>query len=198
MKKVISFMQYRKKIGKISLIHIVYPVFNQNSRRMSTVPIARGIIAIGPISIGIVSFGIMGLGFFTFGLSSSGILSAGIVPLGIIAVGTIPIGYLALGNIAIGFQSFGNIVFGKWALGNIAYGENTISLGKHPQFSQVKEGILEMDGIVNNKINMFRAIDGIIESYEWFWVIITISFLVACLMCIGNIFSLKTRVGGRK
>ena len=60
-------MQYRKKIGKISLIHIVYPVFNQNSRRMSTVPIARGIIAIGPISIGIVSFGIMGLGFFTFG-----------------------------------------------------------------------------------------------------------------------------------
>lgn len=89
-------------------------------------------------------------------------------------------------------------MFGKWALGNIAYGENTISLGKHPQFSQVKEGILEMDGIVNNKINMFSAIDGIIESYEWFWVIITISFLVACLMCIGNIFSLKTRVGGRK
>lgn len=140
----------------------------------------------------------MGLGFFTFGLSSSGILSAGIVPLGIIAVGTIPIGYLALGNIAFGFQSFGNIVFGKWALGNIAYGENTISLGNRPQFSQVKEAIVEMDGIVNNKINMFNVMDGIIESLEWFWVIIAISFLVVCLMCVGNVFSLKSRIGVKK
>lgn len=133
-----AYIEYRSKATLFGLpfIHVVKSRhyfrqtrigFSSTNIRLSDIPTAKGIIAIGMKAKGIIAFGNFTMGIISIGNLSLGLITIANIGLGLAALGNLGIGLLlALCNVGAGIFSAGNLIFGYAAIGNLAMGQYCI------------------------------------------------------------------------
>lgn len=145
------FVEYKSKreLFGMPLIHIVKSrkpplVKNEFLSSGSTVPTARGVIAIGRRAKGLIAIGNMSCGIVAVGNLSVGLIAVSNIGIGLLgfgnlvaglfaALGNVAIGYFTLGNLALGSSAVGNGAVGQYAMGHLAYGDRALSLESFSQ-----------------------------------------------------------------
>lgn len=212
-KKLPLYYEYKSKreIFGLPLLHIVLPVVNRRRYVFSdlpfikkifqknSIPLARGILAIGPRAKGVLSIGLVAQGLLTLGLLSIGGISVGVAACGVLAIGDLSAGILStgniafglfvLGNIALGLLTSGNLCSGWTAIGNLSYGPNGYSLGDHYTMEKYQEAVANLhESIGSSLADIFYRTTIWISTHPLFVLGLTLLFVLGIFATLLLVF----------